>query len=106
MCSFTAPRARAVLSVDEIHRRNRVVEEILYPAMEEFQLDLVIGQGPHARTIKLDLPRFTLVGATTRAGLLTAPLRSRFGGMHRLRDYENEEGQRALARAAHTLCAP
>src|SRR3989304_4525898 len=72
------------LFVDEIHRMNRVVEEILYPAMEEFQLDLEIGQGPHARPIKLDLPRFTLVWATTRAGLLTAPLRSRFGVLHRL----------------------
>src|SRR5262245_11248677 len=68
-----------VLFIDEIHRLNTTVEEILYPAMEDFQLDIVIGQGPSAKTIKLDLPRFTLVGATTRAGLLTSPLRDRFG---------------------------
>jgi Holliday junction DNA helicase RuvB len=94
---------RDVLFVDEIHRMNRVVEEILYPAMEEFQLDLVIGQGPHARTIKLDLPRFTLVGATTRAGLLTAPLRSRFGVLHRLDYYSDEEICRIILRSAKIL---
>jgi Holliday junction DNA helicase RuvB len=94
---------RDVLFVDEIHRMNRVVEEILYPAMEEFQLDLVIGQGPHARTIKLDLPRFTLVGATTRAGLLTAPLRSRFGVLHRLDYYSDEEIYRIILRSAKIL---
>ncbi len=94
---------RDVLFVDEIHRMNRVVEEILYPAMEEFQLDLVIGQGPHARTIKLDLPRFTLVGATTRAGLLTAPLRSRFGVLHRLDYYSDEEIHRIILRSAKIL---
>src|SRR4030043_1709450 len=69
------------LFIDEIHRLNHVVEEILYPAMEDFQLDIMIGQGPSARSIKLDLPKFTLVGATTRAGLLTPPLRDRFGGV-------------------------
>ncbi|MFQ5532769.1 MAG: Holliday junction branch migration DNA helicase RuvB, partial [Candidatus Methylomirabilales bacterium] len=78
-------------------------EEILYPAMEEYQLDLVIGQGPHARTIKLDLPRFTLVGATTRAGLLTSPLRSRFGVVHRLDYYESEEINRIILRSARVL---
>jgi holliday junction DNA helicase RuvB len=94
---------RDVLFIDEIHRMNRVVEEILYPAMEEFRLDLVIGQGPHARTIKLDLPRFTLVGATTRAGLLTAPLRSRFGVMHRLDYYSDGEIDRIILRSAKIL---
>jgi len=82
---------------------NRVVEEILYPAMEDFQLDLVIGQGPHARTIKLDLPRFTLVGATTRVGLLTAPLRNRFGVVHRLDYYSDEELDRIIVRSAKVL---
>jgi len=94
---------RDVLFIDEIHRMNRVVEEILYPAMEDFRLDLVIGQGPHARTIKLELPRFTLVGATTRAGLLTAPLRSRFGVMHRLDYYNDEEIHRIILRSAKIL---
>ena len=94
---------RDVLFVDEIHRMNRVVEEILYPAMEDFQLDLVIGQGPHARTIKLDLPRFTLVGATTRAGLLTAPFRNRFGVVHRLDYYSDEEIHRIILRSARVL---
>jgi Holliday junction DNA helicase RuvB len=94
---------RDVLFVDEIHRMNRVVEELLYPAMEDFQLDLVIGQGPHARTIKLDLPRFTLVGATTRAGLLTAPLRNRFGVVHRLDYYSDEELHRIIIRSAKIL---
>lgn len=94
---------RDVLFVDEIHRMNRVVEEILYPAMEDFQLDLVIGQGPHARTIKLDLPRFTLVGATTRAGLLTAPLRNRFGVVHRLDYYNDEELHWIIVRSAKIL---
>ncbi len=94
---------RDVLFVDEIHRMNRVVEEILYPAMEDFQLDLVIGQGPHARTIKLDLPRFTLVGATTRAGLLTAPLRNRFGVVHRLDYYSDGELHRIIVRSAKIL---
>lgn len=94
---------RDVLFVDEIHRMNRVVEEVLYPAMEEFQLDLVIGQGPHARTIKLDLPRFTLVGATTRAGLLSAPLRNRFGVVHRLDYYSDDELFRIIVRSAKIL---
>src|SRR5690625_6950505 len=76
-----------VLFIDEIHRLSPVVEEILYPAMEDFQLDIMIGEGPAARSIKLDLPPFTLVGATTRAGLLTSPLRDRFGIVQRLEFY-------------------
>lgn len=80
-----------VLFIDEIHRLNHVVEEILYPAMEDYQLDLVIGQGPGARSVKMDLPRFTLVGATTRTGLLTPPLRDRFGVILRLEFYSPEE---------------
>jgi len=80
-----------VLFIDEIHRLNHAVEEILYPAMEDFQLDLIIGQGPGARSVKMDLPRFTLVGATTRTGLLTPPLRDRFGVILRLEFYSPEE---------------
>ncbi len=80
-----------VLFIDEIHRLSPVVEEILYPAMEDYQLDIMIGQGPSARTIKLDIPRFTLVGATTRAGLLSSPLRDRFGVLIRLEFYTHEE---------------
>ncbi len=94
---------RDVLFIDEIHRMNHVVEEVLYPAMEDFQLDLIIGQGPHARTIKLDLPRFTLVGATTRAGLLTSPFRDRFGVVHRLDFYTQEEIQKIILRSARIL---
>jgi Holliday junction DNA helicase RuvB len=92
-----------VLFIDEIHRLNPVVEEILYPAMEDFQLDLVIGQGPSARSIRLDLPRFTLVGATTRAGLLSAPLRDRFGWVARLDYYPAEDLVRIVVRAARLL---
>jgi len=80
-----------VLFIDEIHRLNHAVEEILYPAMEDFQLDLIIGQGPGARSVRMDLPRFTLVGATTRTGLLTPPLRDRFGVVLRLELYAPEE---------------
>jgi holliday junction DNA helicase RuvB len=92
-----------VLFIDEIHRLNHVVEEILYPAMEDFQLDLMIGQGPSARSIKLDLPRFTLVGATTRAGLLTPPLRDRFGVVLRVDFYSPEELKIILCRSARIL---
>jgi len=92
-----------VLFIDEIHRLNHVVEEILYPAMEDFQLDIIIGQGPSARTIKLDLPPFTLVGATTRAGLLSPPLRDRFGVTLRLEFYEVDELQAILSRSARIL---
>ena len=94
---------RDVLFVDEIHRLNYVVEETLYPAMEDFHLDLVIGQGPSARTVKLDLEPFTLVGATTRAGLLTPPLRDRFGVQVRVDMYSVEELARIVARSARIL---
>ena len=92
-----------VLFIDEIHRLNRVVEEILYPAMEDFQLDIIIGQGPSARSIKLDLPRFTLVGATTRTGLLTSPLRDRFGVIDRLNFYSAAELRTIVNRSAGLL---
>lgn len=92
-----------VLFVDEIHRLNPVVEEILYPAMEDFQLDIIIGEGPAARSIKLDLPPFTLVGATTRAGLLTSPLRDRFGIVQRLEFYSVEDLTRIVERSAKIL---
>jgi Holliday junction DNA helicase RuvB len=94
---------RDVLFVDEIHRLSPVVEEVLYPAMEDFQLDLMIGEGPGARSIKLDLPPFTLVGATTRAGLLTSPLRDRFGIVQRLEFYSTEELCRIVVRSASIL---
>ncbi len=92
-----------VLFIDEIHRLSHVVEEILYPAMEDFQLEIIIGQGPSARTIKLDLPRFTLVGATTRAGLLSSPLRDRFGVISRLEFYTEEELSVIVTRSARIL---
>ena len=92
-----------VLFIDEIHRLNPVVEEVLYPAMEDFQLDIMIGEGPAARSIKLDLPRFTLVGATTRAGLLTSPLRDRFGIVQRLNFYETCELAQIAERSADIL---
>lgn len=92
-----------VLFIDEIHRLNHVVEEILYPAMEDFQLDLIIGQGPGARSVKMDLPRFTLIGATTRTGLLTPPLRDRFGVVLRLEFYSPEELVTIVQRSARIL---
>ncbi len=92
-----------VLFIDEIHRLSPVVEEILYPAMEDYQLDIMIGQGPSARTIKLDIPRFTLVGATTRAGLLSSPLRDRFGIISRLEFYSIEELSIIVERSARLL---
>lgn len=95
-----------VLFIDEIHRLSHVVEEILYPAMEDFQLDIIIGQGPSARTIKLDLPKFTLVGATTRAGLLSSPLRDRFGVISRLEFYTEEELAVIVTRSARILGIP
>jgi len=94
---------RDVLFIDEIHRLNPAVEEILYPAMEDFQLDLIIGEGPAARSVKIDLAKFTLVGATTRAGLLTTPLRDRFGIPVRLNFYTVEELQSIVARGARVL---
>ncbi|MDH5633227.1 MAG: Holliday junction branch migration DNA helicase RuvB [Gammaproteobacteria bacterium] len=92
-----------VLFIDEIHRLSPVVEEILYPAMEDYQLDIVIGEGPAARSIKLDLPRFTLIGATTRAGLLTSPLRDRFGIVQRLEFYGQADLEKIVARSSGIL---
>jgi len=100
---LTNLQEKDVLFIDEIHRLNRVVEEILYPAMEDFQLDIIIGQGPGARSIKLELPRFTLVGATTRTGLLTSPLRDRFGVIDRLSFYSPEELRTIVQRSADLL---
>ena len=92
-----------VLFIDEIHRLARAVEEVLYPAMEDFQLDIVLGKGPAARSIRLDLPRFTLVGATTRTGLITGPLRDRFGLVARLDYYEVDDLESIVVRAADIL---
>ena len=92
-----------VLFIDEIHRLNRQVEEVLYPAMEDYAIDIMIGKGATARSIRLDLPHFTLVGATTRAGLLTAPLRDRFGVVHHLEFYTPQELQTIIVRSAHVL---
>jgi Holliday junction DNA helicase RuvB len=100
---LTNLQANDVLFVDEIHRLSPVVEEILYPAMEDFQLDIMIGEGPGARSIKLDLPPFTLVGATTRAGLLTSPLRDRFGIVQRLEFYGHDDLERIVSRSATIL---
>lgn len=93
-----------ILFIDEIHRLNRQVEEVLYPAMEDFAIDIMIGKGATARSIRLDLPRFTLVGATTRAGLLTAPLRDRFGVIHKMEFYTSEELCQIITRSAKVLC--
>ncbi len=93
----------SVLFIDEIHRLSRVVEEILYPALEDRQLDLIIGKGPSARTLKLPLPEFTVIGATTRAGMLTSPLRERFGIMHHLEYYDTPSLSRIVARSASIL---
>lgn len=95
-----------ILFIDEIHRLNRSVEEILYPAMEDYALDIIIGKGPSARSIRLDLPRFTLIGATTRAGQMTSPLRDRFGVMLRLELYSPEDLQRIVDRSAGILNVP
>lgn len=92
-----------VLFVDEIHRLNRQVEEVLYPAMEDYAIDIMIGKGASARSIRLDLPKFTLVGATTRAGMLTAPLRDRFGVVNRMEYYTVEELKTIIIRSAHVL---
>ena len=100
---LTNLRPGDVLFIDEIHRLHPIVEESLYPAMEDYQLDLVVGQGPSARTLKLDLPRFTLIGATTRAGLLTSPLRDRFGVVSRLDYYTDGELRQILVRSARVL---
>ena len=103
---LTNLQPRDVLFVDEIHRLSPVVEEILYPAMEDYQLDIMIGEGPAARSIKLTIPPFTLVGATTRAGLLTSPLRDRFGIVQRLEFYSIEELERIVIRSAGILEVP
>lgn len=100
---LTNLEAHDVLFIDEIHRLSPAVEEILYPAMEDYQLDIMIGEGPAARSIKLDLPPFTLVGATTRAGLLTSPLRDRFGIVQRLEFYSTEELSTIVQRSANVL---
>jgi Holliday junction DNA helicase RuvB len=92
-----------ILFIDEIHRLGRAIEEILYPAMEDYALDLMIGKGPSARSIRLNLPRFTIIGATTRLALLTAPLRARFGGIHRLDFYDLDSMERIISRAAVVL---
>src|SRR5580704_3776752 len=104
--SLTNLQQRDVLFVDEIHRLSPVVEEILYPAMEDYQLDIMIGEGPAARSIKLTLPHFTLVGATTRAGLLTSPLRDRFGIVQRLEFYSVGDIERIVQRSARILDVP
>src|SRR5579863_6481495 len=103
---LTNLQPRDVLFVDEIHRLSPVVEEILYPAMEDNQIDIMIGEGPAARSIKLDLPPFTLIGATTRAGLLTSPLRDRFGIVQRLEFYTPEELAAIVRRSAAILKTP
>ena len=103
---LTGLEPKDFLFIDEIHRLNHVVEEILYPAMEDYQLDIIIGQGPSARTMKIPLPPFTLVGATTRAGLLTPPLRDRFGVILRVEFYEPKELQQIVLRSARLLEIP
>jgi Holliday junction DNA helicase RuvB len=103
---LTSLRAGDILFIDEIHRLGRVVEEVLYPAMEEFALDIVIGKGPSARSIRLNLPRFTLIGATTRLALVTAPLRARFGAVYRLDYYLAADMQAVVSRAAGLLKVP
>jgi len=100
---LTNLKAGDVLFIDEIHRLPPAVEEILYPAMEDYELDLMIGQGPAARSVRLTLPRFTLVGATTRTGLLTAPLRDRFGIVHRLEFYPREDLEAVITRSSRIL---
>lgn len=92
-----------ILFVDEIHRLNKVVEEVLYPAMEDFTLDIIIGKGPSARSVRLDIPKFTLVGATTRTGLISSPLRDRFGIIHRLEFYNDKEVEKIIERSAKIL---
>ena len=97
---------RAVLFIDEIHRLSRPVEEVLYPAMEDFQIDLMIGKGPGARAIKIDVPQFTLIGATTRVGLLTSPLRDRFGVVQHINLYETDDLQQIVENSARVLGVP
>jgi Holliday junction DNA helicase RuvB len=104
LCSIlTNLEENNVLFIDEMHRMNRVLEEILYPAMEEYCLDIIIGQGPSARTLRLDLPKFTLIGATTRIGMLSSPLRNRFGNTFRLDFYKDEDIKKIILRSAEIL---
>jgi Holliday junction DNA helicase RuvB len=103
---LTSLEPKDILFIDEIHRLNHVVEEILYPALEDFKLDIIIGQGPSARTVRLSLPPFTLIGATTRTGLLTPPLRDRFGVILRLEFYKPEELKEIITRSAKLLAIP
>ena len=103
---LTTLQANEVLFIDEIHRMAPTIEEILYPAMEDFELDIVIGEGPSARSVKVELQKFTLVGATTRAGLLTSPLRSRFGIVHRLDFYNETDIVEIVKRSARILAVP
>ena len=103
---LTSLGEREVLFIDEIHRMSPAIEEVLYPAMEDYELDIVIGQGPGARSIKVPLQKFTLIGATTRAGLLTSPLRSRFGIVHRLDFYNDVDLQEIVRRSARILSVP
>jgi Holliday junction DNA helicase RuvB len=103
---LTNLKEREVLFIDEIHRMSPVIEEILYPAMEDYELDIMIGQGPGARSVKVPLQRFTLIGATTRAGLLTSPLRARFGIVHRLDFYTNDDLREIVTRSARILDVP
>src|SRR5208282_2146115 len=100
---LTNLQSRDVLFIDEIHRLQPAIEEVLYPAMEDFQLDLIIGEGPSARSVRIDLPPFTLIGATTRSGLITRPLRERFGIPLRLQFYTPEELQKIIIRASAKL---
>ncbi|MFA5926134.1 MAG: Holliday junction branch migration DNA helicase RuvB [Parcubacteria group bacterium] len=95
-----------ILFIDEIHRLNKLIEEVLYPAMEDFKLDIIIGKGPSAKTLQLDLPRFTLIGATTRLGSISSPLRNRFGVIHRLDFYENEDVEKIIHRSSKILSVP
>jgi Holliday junction DNA helicase RuvB len=97
---------REVLFIDEIHRMSPVIEEILYPALEDYELDIMIGQGPSARSVKVPLQKFTLIGATTRAGLLTSPLRARFGIVHRLEFYTAADLEEIVRRSARILAVP
>lgn len=103
---LTNLQAGDVLFIDEIHRLNRTVEEVLYPAMEDFAVDIILGKGPSARSMRLNLPRFTLVGATTRLALLTSPLRDRFGSIHRLDFYDQESMERIVRRSADIFEIP
>ena len=100
---LTNLQERDILFIDEIHRLSRVVEEVMYPAMEDFALDIVIGKGPSARNVRLDLPKFTIIGATTRMGMLSSPLRDRFGIIHRLEFYDDDALYKIVQRAAQVL---